>query len=73
MYQNQWQIISALLSYMSDGVNPSEGWKDNPEADELFRLLNVYRDALNNPPEGVVGVGCITYAENKLMEAQNGS
>ena len=73
MYQNQRQIISALMSHLSEGVNPSDGWKDNPEADELFRLLNVYRDALNNPPEDVVGVGCITYAENKLMEAQNGS
>ena len=71
MYQNQWQVISALMSCMSDGVKPSEGWKNNPEADELFRLLNVYQDALNNPPEGVVGVGCIEYAEYKLKEAQS--
>ncbi|MGB1305750.1 hypothetical protein [Pseudoalteromonas marina] len=33
-------------------------------------LFHVYNTALNNPPEGVIGVGAITYAENKLAEYQ---
>lgn len=39
---------------------------------EAIRLLRVYRDALDNAPDGVVGVGRITYAEKKLAEAQGG-
>lgn len=38
--------------------------------DELRRLIKVYLDAYANPPEGVIGVGAITYAEQCLMEAQ---
>ena len=36
---------------------------------KLNTLLSVYFDALYDPPEGV---GAITYAEYKLMEAQGG-
>ena len=43
---------------------------DKQDFSDLRRLVNVYYDALNNPPEGVIGVGAITYAEQKLMEAQ---
>jgi hypothetical protein len=50
-------------------------WQMDPTADktvgtELTRLLKVYYYAYCNPPEGVIGVGCITYAEQKLVEAQ---
>jgi len=33
-------------------------------------LYKVYREALDAPPFGVIGVGAITYAESKLLEAQ---
>ena len=36
----------------------------------LADLVDVYFDAIHNPPEGVVGVGAITYAERQLMLAQ---
>jgi len=33
-------------------------------------LYHVYNEALNNPPNGVIGVGAITYAEQMLAEFQ---
>ena len=36
----------------------------------LGGLAKVYWDAFYNPPEGVIGVGAVTYAEQKLIEAQ---
>jgi len=36
-------------------------------------LYHVYDTALNNPPNGVIGVGAITYAEQMLAEFQAGS
>lgn len=53
---------------------PKEGlreWADaNERVVELRRLLNVYLTAHDNPPEGIIGVGAITYAEQMLQEAQ---
>jgi len=46
--------------------------KDEPAVDKLRVLVGVYFDALHDPPEGVIGVGAITYAEYKLIEAQGG-
>ena len=36
-------------------------------------LYHVYNDALNNPPNGIIGVGAITYAEQMLAKFQAGS
>lgn len=33
-------------------------------------LVNVYFDALHNPPLGIIGVGAITYAESVLVAYQ---
>jgi hypothetical protein len=40
------------------------------DQDNLAKLVNLYFDALYNPPEGVIGVGAITYAERQLILAQ---
>lgn len=40
------------------------------EKDTLKDLVDVYFAALNNPPEFVIGVGAITYAEQQLVLAQ---
>ena len=37
---------------------------------EINLLVKIYFDALYNPPEGVIGVGAISYVEQKLREAQ---
>ena len=36
----------------------------------LARLTRTYYDALNNPPEDIIGVGAITHAEEVLVQAQ---
>ena len=36
-------------------------------------LFHVYNTALNNPPEGVIGVGAITYAQQELAKYQEES
>lgn len=40
------------------------------EKSDLSLLVLVYMSALNNPPEGVIGVGAIAYAEQQLVLAQ---
>lgn len=36
-------------------------------------MFHVYNTALNNPPEGIIGVGAITYAEKALSAFQGES
>jgi hypothetical protein len=43
---------------------------DTESVRQLQRLIGVYFDALYNPPDGVIGVGAITYAEDVLAAAQ---
>ncbi len=43
---------------------------DKDEVAALQRLVQIYFDALHNPPEGVIGVGAITYAQEQLVAAQ---
>ena len=43
---------------------------DTNSLKRLGELFKVYWDAKNNPPEYVVGVGAITYAESVLLSYQ---
>lgn len=46
---------------------------DMTDADQVEKyrsLIKVYMTASHNPPDGVVGVGIITYAEQQLIAAQ---
>lgn len=43
---------------------------DEQQMKELGRLTKAYWDAYHNPPEGVIGVGAITYAQEALIAAQ---
>jgi hypothetical protein len=36
----------------------------------LRHLFRVYFDALENPPQSVIGVGVISYAQEMLVKAQ---
>lgn len=47
-----------------------EGFDKGEDITKLRVLMYLYQDALRNPPDGVIGVGAITYAEQKLVEAQ---
>ncbi len=43
---------------------------DTDSLKRLGELFRVYWDAKNNPPEHVIGVGAITYAESVLLDYQ---
>jgi hypothetical protein len=44
---------------------------DDADSVDMFRhLVAVYFDALHNPPEFVIGVGAISYAQEMLFKAQ---
>ena len=43
---------------------------DAAQVETYRRLIKVYMTASHNPPDGVVGVGIITYAEQQLIAAQ---
>ena len=66
MYKNLDDLAKAFQSV--DLTNENSFY----DVVQLNTLLSVYFDALYDPPEGVIGVGAITYAEYKLMEAQGG-
>jgi hypothetical protein len=40
------------------------------EKKELQDLIKLYWESYYNPPEGVIGVGKITYAEKQIVLAQ---
>ncbi len=66
--------ISAALFKAMEGM-PEDGsagdWlANNDEVVRLSVLARVYFKAKHNPPAGVIGVGAITYAENKLVDFQ---
>lgn len=57
-----------------DDTDAQHDWYDNDgDTVRLRNLMRVYYGALHNPPDDVIGVGAITYAEMKLVEAQKGS
>jgi hypothetical protein len=43
---------------------------DAAQIDRLRHLIKVYWEAYQNPPEGIIGVGAITYAQDVLISAQ---
>jgi hypothetical protein len=43
---------------------------DAAQVETFRRLIKVYMTASHNPPDGVIGVGIITYAEQQLIAAQ---
>jgi hypothetical protein len=44
---------------------------DDTDSVAMFRhLIAVYFDALHNPPQSVIGVGAISYAQEMLVKAQ---
>lgn len=43
---------------------------DAAQVEKYSSLIKVYMTASQNPPDGVIGVGVITYAEQQLVAAQ---
>lgn len=68
IYETRDDILKAYLNWLEAQDGLVKG--DEPELERFRYLLQVYHQAQANPPEGVIGVGAITYAEHKLREAQ---
>ena len=68
IYRTRDEIIEAYLTWLEAQPKPVTGLE--PEASHFRHLLGVYHEAVCDPPEGVIGVGAITYAQHKLVEAQ---
>ena len=61
MYKNFDDLCAAVFELDLDDMDAVK---------EMRRLVSVYFDAKDNPPEGIIGVGAITYAEQMLIKAQ---
>lgn len=71
MYKTLDDLCKAILDYTKEfEVNEWPSLKGHIEVVKFKYLSKVYFDALNNPPEGIIGVGAITYAECMLIAAQ---
>ena len=68
IYETRDDILRAYLTWREAQPGPVKG--DEPELVRFGYLLNVYHQACLEPPDGVIGVGIITYAQQKLVEAQ---
>jgi hypothetical protein len=68
IYETRDDILRAYLNWLEAHPGPVKG--DEPELERFRYLLQVYHQAQLEPPEGVIGVGTITYAQQKLVEAQ---
>lgn len=60
--------FSGLVS-LAESINLNDEAAKNHWRD----MFHVYNTALNNPPEGIIGVGAITYAEKALAAFQGES
>ena len=68
IYKDREELLRGYLNWLESLHSPVKG--NEPELERFRYLLKVYYEAQENPPEGVIGVGAITYAEQKLVEAQ---
>ena len=69
MYNNFNELMAGFVAWrdkQNDNIPPNSN-----EGKDFRRLFIVYFDAQDNPPDGIIGVGAITYAEHKLREAQS--
>jgi hypothetical protein len=62
MHTDMKSLINTL---MDTDIEDSQGMA------KLKDLFDVYQSALNYPPQGVIGVGTITYAEQMLVAYQS--
>lgn len=62
-------LFEAMKDMPEDG-SAGDWLAGNEEMQRLSVLARVYFKALHNPPDGVVGVGAVTYAQNKLVDFQ---
>ena len=69
IYRDLKELMAGFFDFI-DSVGGVENAKEHPGLAEFQRLARVYFDAEKRPPDGVIGVGVITYAEHMLQKAQ---
>ena len=76
IYRNLKELLNAYLDIMDkkhicDDIEMfSAGVNGDAEFLRIKGLMKIYNDAERNPPEGVIGVGAISYAEFVLQMVQ---
>jgi hypothetical protein len=67
-----WDLVMLISCFSELVAAASDIDVNNQTAKQNWRdLYSVYNSALNDAPEGVIGVGAITYAESQLVAFQN--
>jgi hypothetical protein len=61
-------MIYTDIGALCDGMLKCD--MDDDSVAMFRRLIAVYFDALHNPPQFVIGVGAISYAQEMLVNAQ---
>jgi hypothetical protein len=69
IYRTFDDLCRAIHAEMQ-GMTTKQEIRDSETLHRLAKLVSIYMDAESNPPDGVIGVGCITYAEQMLQAAQ---
>ena len=76
-YKTIYDVYKGMISRIGalpDGLSKEDAmawFNADAESKELAKLVEMYFDAEHNPPQGVIGVGAITYAQGVLQAAQN--
>lgn len=68
-YRTFDDLCKAIFEEMQ-GMTTEQEIKESEILQRLAHLAHVYMEAERNPPDGIIGVGAITYAESVLQEAQ---
>jgi hypothetical protein len=68
IYKDRDELLRGYLDLLQSRPTPIP--PNDPEVMRFSQLMSIYFEAQLNPPEGVIGVGIITYAQQKLVEAQ---
>lgn len=67
IYRTLTELVHAWAELCDKGEQAS------PEGVRVADLVKTYFNAQNSPPEGVIGVGAITYAEDMIVAKQGAS
>ena len=62
--------LHEAMQGMPDDASAGAWLAGNEDVVRLSALARVYFKALHSPPDGVIGVEAVTYAENKLVDFQ---
>lgn len=68
-YRTFDDLCKAICDEMQ-GMKTEQEIRESVILQRLAHLARIYMEAEQNPPDGIIGVGAITYAEQMLQAAQ---